>query len=306
MRLDSTITERSGAKPFRSVFLTTLLFLLLFAPCRALAEDLVIETNSAACVMGDPFPLSEVARISGDPGLVSAAGSILFDIPPDGRLTRDALLQAIVAGGIGGIRLRLVMPQEIRISLDESLEGSVRRLSGWRWRVEVEPLGPVPSGRIVSPLSIPPGSGSATLRFLDDGGDERALAVRLTWSKPAVVALVSLDRGAVIEAAHVAIREVRVTRSQPLATELDEVLGRKLGKSVAAGEPLPLNYLSLAPIIQRGNSVIITVRKPGFIVEVKGEALDAGAEGDTIRVRNLQSKTVIQAVIVGPGRVEVR
>ncbi|NLM71958.1 MAG: flagellar basal body P-ring formation protein FlgA, partial [Synergistaceae bacterium] len=283
MRFYSSSTGRSGGGPFRSALFKVLLLVLLLCPGGAIAEELVIETGQVAVVSGDPFPLSDAARISGDPGLVEQAGAILLDLPPDGVLTRDELLQALISAGIGGVRLRLIMPPELIVSLDESLEGAIRRLAGWRWGLEVEPLGPVPSGRLVSPLSIPPGAASATLRFLDDFGNERAIAVRLHWSKPAVVALVPLERGSVIGVSDVSVREVRVTRSQPLATELDEVVGRKLGRSVLAGEPLQLNHLTQPPMIRRGDSVIITVRKPGFIVEARGEALDAGAEGDSIR-----------------------
>jgi len=52
--------------------------------------------------------------------------------------------------------------------------------------------------------------------------------------------------------------------------------------------------------------VIISVRKAGFRIEVRGEALDAGREGESIRVRNLQSRKVVQAVAVAPGRAEVQ
>lgn len=306
MRSFSVSSRRSGAYPLRlSCFLSLLLLVLLFVSPAA-AADLVIEMDSLVAVSGSPFPLSEAARISGDPALVQKAGNILLDIPPNGVFSRDELLNAIVAKGIGGIRLKLVMPQELRIVLDESLEAVVKRLSGWKWSVTVEPLGPLPPGRVVSPLSIPPGTGSATLRFADDRGSERALAIRLSWSQPAVVTLRPLERGAVVSASDVAIREVRVMRSQPLASALEDVVGRRLGKNLAAGEPVLLNSLSLTPIIQRGDSVIITVRKSGFLIEVRGEALDAGAEGESIRVRNLQSRSVVQAVVVGPGRVEVR
>ncbi len=302
----SVSSRRSGAYPLRlSSFLSLLLLVLLFVSPAA-AADLVIEMDSVVAVSGSPFPLSEAARISGDPALVQKAGNILLDIPQNGVLSRDELLDAVVAKGIGGIRLKLVMPQELRIVLDESLEATVKRLSGWKWGVTVEPLGTLPPGRIVSPLSIPPGTGSATLRFADDRGSERALAIRLSWSQPAVVTLRPLERGAVVSASDVAIREVRVMRSQPLASALEEVVGRRLGKNLSAGEPVLLNSLSLSPIIQRGDSVIITVRRSGFLIEVRGEALDAGAEGESIRVRNLQSRSVVQAVVVGPGRVEVQ
>jgi len=306
VRFRSTFPGRSGSRPLRPVRILLLALLLLFFPSAARAADLVVEMDSAVTVSASPFPLSEAARLSGDPDLVRRAGDILLEIPPGGMLDRDTILQSIIAKGIGGIRLKFVMPSEVRITLDQSLEAIVRRLSGWQWRVEAEPLGPVPQGRLVSPLSIPPGTGSVTLRFTDGFGGERAVAVRLSWSQPAVVAARALERGSVIAPGDVDIREVRVLRSQPLASRVEEVVGQRLGKNLSAGDPILLNSLSLSPIIQRGDPVLITMRRPGFIIEVRGEALDSGAEGEVIRVRNLQSRSVVQAVVAGPGRVEVQ
>ena len=318
MRLSKWTTGRGGVGLLRPACVFALLLAIAIGPPigedvapasaagdQILADDLVIEISAAVVVSETPFALADVATVAGPAEQAEMARRVEIGVPGDGLLRREAVLEALVAGGVGGVRLRLVMPAAVRVTLDETLAAAVRRLAGWRWRVEVEPLGPVPAGRLVFPPSIPPGAGSATLRFADDSGNERALAVRLSWSKPAVVALRPLERGVVIAPTDVEVREVRVTRSLQLATEAGEVVGRRLVRNLLAGEPVPLNYLSATPIIQRGDSVIITVRRSGLVVEVKGEALDPGAEGDRIRVRNLRSKTVLQAVIIGPGRVEV-
>ncbi len=84
----------------------------------------------------------------------------------------------------------------------------------------------------------------------------------------------------------------------PLASSVEEVLGavarRNLSRRGARGPQLIVS----APIIQRGDPVIIAVRRRGRI-EVRGSP-DAGCLGDTIRVRNLQSRKVIQAVATAP------
>ena len=293
---------------FRSRLFFPLLaaFLILFTEVPVLAADLVLEMGATPVVTSDPFPLSEAALLTGEPELVRKAGAVRLSVPPNGILTRDALLAAISEQGIGGIRLKLIMPPEVAVSLDESLSAVIKRLSGWEWQVEAEPLGPVPPGIPVAPPSVAPGTGSVTLKYDDGTGSERSLAVRLSWSRPAVVAARPVERGKVLDRDDVTVQSVRILRSTPLASAVEDVLGTVARRNLSAGEPIALNLFSSAPIIQRGDPVIISVRKAGFRIEVRGEALDAGCEGESIRVRNLQSRKVIQAVAVAPGRAEVQ
>jgi flagella basal body P-ring formation protein FlgA len=293
---------------FRSRLFFPLLaaFLILFTAVPVLAADLVLEMGATTAVTSDPFPLSEAALLTGEPELVRKAGAVRLSVPPNGILTRDALLVAISEQGIGGIRLKLIMPPEVAVSLDESLSAVIKRLSGWEWQVEAEPLGDIPPGKPVGPLSIAPGTGSVTLKYDDGTGSERSLAVRLSWSRPAVVAARPVERGKVLDRDDVTVQSVRILRSTPLASAVEDVLGTVARRNLSAGEPIALNLFSSAPIIQRGDPVIISVRKAGFRIEVRGEALDAGCEGESIRVRNLQSRKVIQAVAVAPGRAEVQ
>ena len=293
------------ARPI-SLFAAVLIILFALGAAPSPGAELSLEMAASVVVSGDPFLLAEAASLTGDEDLVERAGAAELTLPPDGFLGRQDILNALSRQGIGGIRLRLVMPPRVEVRLDESLSGIIKRLSGWPWQVEAEPLGPVPPGLPISPPSIAPGSGSVTLKYDDGAGGGRTLAVRLKWQRPAVVAARPVERGTVLTAGDLAIQTVRVLRSTPLASSPDEVLGKAVRRNLAAGEPIALNLLSDSPIIQRGDSVIISFRTPGFSIEVRGQALDGGVEGDLIRVRNLQSKNVIQAVVVAPGRVEVQ
>ena len=44
---------------------------------------------------------------------------------------------------------------------------------------------------------------------------------------------------------------------------------------------------------------------PKMILTAQGKALDNGADGDTVRITNTQSKKVIEAEVTGMGRVAV-
>lgn len=289
-----------------SPFLALLFLLLIPAAFAAQEADLSLEMGAVVHVSADPFTLSEIAALTGRDDLVRRVGAVSLSLPGDGILTREHILEALSDHGIGGLRLALIMPASVEVRLDDSLSGIIKRLSGWPWHVEAEPMGLVPPGMPLSPPSVAPGTGSVTLKYDDGAGGERSVAVRLSWQRPAVVAARPVERGKVLTEGDLAVRTVKVMRSTPLASSPEEVLGKTVRRNLSAGEPVALNLLAASPIIQRGDSVIIMLRTPGFLIEVRGQALDGGVEGDLIRVRNLQSKKVIQALIVSPGRVEVQ
>jgi flagella basal body P-ring formation protein FlgA len=58
-------------------------------------------------------------------------------------------------------------------------------------------------------------------------------------------------------------------------------------------------------LVSRNQSVLITYQVPGIVLTIRGEAKESGAFGDVITVVNVQSKKVLQATVIGPGRVSV-
>jgi len=71
------------------------------------------------------------------------------------------------------------------------------------------------------------------------------------------------------------------------------------------GQPLRDADLMKPTLVQRNDIVTIFYQVPGIALTLRGQAQDAGAQGDTINVMNTQSKRVVQAVVVAPGRVAV-
>lgn len=58
-------------------------------------------------------------------------------------------------------------------------------------------------------------------------------------------------------------------------------------------------------LVERSSIVTIELRQPGMRLTAKGRALEDGAEGEVIRIANLNSNTVIEAQVAGPGRAVV-
>ena len=62
--------------------------------------------------------------------------------------------------------------------------------------------------------------------------------------------------------------------------------------------------LSSPVLVKRGDAVMMVARREGIEVSTAGEALDAGAKGATIRVKNSTSGQTLRMRVVAPGTVE--
>ncbi len=115
-----------------------------------------------------------------------------------------------------------------------------------------------------------------------------------------------LRRGAVVTSDdyNLVEREVGLL-NQGYLTDPAQAEGFKLTRAVVADLVLAPVHLETAEVIRKGDQVVITARSSSISVRMPGEALSDGSPGQQIRVRNLQSKRVVKARVVGPGQVEV-
>jgi flagella basal body P-ring formation protein FlgA len=284
----------------------------------------VVELEGEACSLAD------IAELEGQPDLTERAGALLLFVH-DGAISREQVLEALKVSGLENVRIELKMPASVKVeppltvvvigkggdsaaaapesggaSGKEALAARIKELAAWDGEVEVNFQGSVPPGRLVSPASIVPGTAAATLRFRDASGKERSLAVRLVWTQPVLVLTRSVKRGETLKESDFAVRPLRVGRAGIYASRFSEAAGRTLRKNLSQGEAVPLNLLVAVPIIEKGKVVTIVVRSGGVTVRAQGEALESGALGDVIDVRNLAGRAVVKAVVAAEDTVEVK
>jgi flagella basal body P-ring formation protein FlgA len=122
----------------------------------------------------------------------------------------------------------------------------------------------------------------------------------------APVALTRLLPETVLRFDDIRIARVRTALLQnEVARSVDQIIGMQLRRPVAAGQPLRLADLSRPPLVQRGSTVQIELSASGLSVTGQAVALDAGAEGEKIRVQNITSHAFLFARVIGPGHVRV-
>jgi flagella basal body P-ring formation protein FlgA len=87
---------------------------------------------------------------------------------------------------------------------------------------------------------------------------------------------------------------------------MDEVAGRVLKAGVVKDSPLPRRLLAVPREVERGDRVQVEASFGAATVGSTAEAESAGAVGDTVLVRNLETGKRFRARVEGKGRVALR
>jgi len=170
---------------------------------------------------------------------------------------------------------------------------STRPMPACAARVEIEPA----AGRSAQRMrfvAVCPGSNGWRYEMLARGSITAQVAVT---SVP-VTANTPLQSG------DVTLARRDVTMVPDSIASLPGAIGLSSRRSLRAGEVLRQGQLAAPMLIKRGSAVNIVARKEQVEVSMAGEALDPGALGEVIRVRNATSGTVIRARGVDAGVVE--
>lgn len=110
----------------------------------------------------------------------------------------------------------------------------------------------------------------------------------------------------VLRADDVHIARVRASQVRTeIAKSYDQIVGMQLRRPVSAGQPLRLSDLTRPPLVQRGATIQVQLESGGLSVSGQAVAIEAGAEGERIRVQNLNSRALLTAEVIGPGLVRV-
>jgi len=135
----------------------------------------------------------------------------------------------------------------------------------------------------------------------------RALALALLVASPAaadvLVAARTLRAGSLVEAGDV----ILLSDPAPLgaAQSPDEAVGLEARVTLYARRPIPVASLGPPALVERKQLVTLVFQASGLEIRADGRALGRGAEGETVRIMNLSSRSTVSGTIAGPGLVSV-
>ncbi len=134
-------------------------------------------------------------------------------------------------------------------------------------------------------------------------GWRQELVVRASVSARVVVAAADVPAGRPLAASELLLERRGLQTVSDAVSDLQAVAGMTSRRALHAGDVVRKSFLVAAQLVRRGGTVRIVVRSGPIEVTLSGEALDAGAQGDIVRVRNASGKTV-RARVVGDSTVE--
>ncbi|MBX9617955.1 MAG: flagellar basal body P-ring formation chaperone FlgA [Hyphomicrobiales bacterium] len=306
--------------------LAALYFLSLTSLCSAAADRPVLKGN--LIVAGTLVTLGDLIENAG-----INAGEALFhapDIGAQGTIQTWRIVEAARSLGVQDIDTRNLQTVRIERTGRTASSGEIadalaqefmtRSAIADRNRVVVQldagsgPYqfdAPLEAPLLIENLTHEPTTGRFEAALSVRGTGKRSRQVRISGVLTELVDALRLrrtvGRGEVITPGDVTVERIARNRAgADLAATLGEVVGLAPRRSIAEGLFVRSVDLEKPRVIARNDSVTIVLETPHMVLSVRGRAVDGGAVGDVIDVQNINSKRVVQATILGPGKVTAR
>jgi flagella basal body P-ring formation protein FlgA len=127
--------------------------------------------------------------------------------------------------------------------------------------------------------------------------------VRATLSARVAVMAVDVPAGRPLADDDLLLERHEVPSLGEVVSEPQDVVGLSGKRALRSGEVLRMGLLSAPTLVKRGDAVRIVARREQIEVSMAGEALDSGAKGALVRVRN-PNGAVLRTRVTGAATVE--
>jgi flagella basal body P-ring formation protein FlgA len=295
------------------------------AETRPEAEDLV-TLRASAVVEDDVVRLGDIFEGIGDPGL---AGTPIARSPEPGAtvdigtrwlaaVARAHALPWQPRSRYERISLRRgshdIPIEEIEAALrqalaDQGLEGDVQlALDNPGLQIKL----PSSSERSlrVTRLTLDPGTGRFLAHVAAPAHGQPVANLAVTGRALELIEIPVLTRnlkpGEVIRARDIewtSVQANRLTRTSVLDTA--SLIGMSPRRPIRAQDLVRSTDLQTPVVVAKNSLVTIRLNSDRMQLSVQGRALEAGAEGDVVRIMNTKTNTIVNAVVVDAGNVEV-
>ncbi|WP_339057173.1 flagellar basal body P-ring formation chaperone FlgA [Candidatus Regiella endosymbiont of Tuberolachnus salignus] len=165
-----------------------------------------------------------------------------------------------------------------------------------------------------TPLQLA-GSGSgrndlARFRYIVRCEDERrweiAVTVKPEIHLPIWIANKVIERGTKISQEDIVLHKHNIsTISDHYITDANQIIGLMVKRRVHDRQPLSLSHLEQPILVTRGQQVVMIAEEEGVVAQMLGQVLKNGRKGERIKVRNLSSGKIIEAVVNDLGVVKM-
>jgi len=305
--------------------LNLFLFVLLLFQV-AFAAEVVLKNDVK--VSGEKVFLKDVADIRGAPAEVQLLSDIFItSSPPPCRertLSKKRVAERIVRfleeNGISFKEIKVTGPSLVRVSrpcvridrerIKEAVIGFFRRnYPNYEVLSVSAPSVAIPYGRFKERISLDSlGERYARVKYeilVDDVPVKKYwLPVRIDRKVDAVVAAQDIPKGKIISPKDVKEEKLPSSKVRGGAISLKSVLGKVAKRDIRAGEVIKERDLEPNFVVRKGRPVRIIYEANGIHIELPAIALENGAVGDIIKVKNVSTGKVLVCKVVGENTVK--
>lgn len=115
----------------------------------------------------------------------------------------------------------------------------------------------------------------------------------------------SIARNATITAQDVMLETRDLSGSEAFIRDPAQAIGKVAKRDLAFSTAITPSMLAAPLLIRRGQQVVIIATAPGMDVRMQGVALNDGAAGERVQVRNQLSKRIVEATVIEAGVAQV-
>lgn len=221
-----------------------------------------------------------------------AASPALADGAADAApLTRDAVLSALTRDLSAHFNAEGTLQLELLRPLAETRPVS----AGWTLTVLEYPAAPASS--MLIRCQVRDESGIAL---------EATLPLHAALWRDAWVVRLPLSTGEVFDPSSLEARRSDMLRNRDLLPASEGDRSYVFTRAVPVGRMLTWHDIARHPLVRRGDLVVVTARDGLLVVSMKALALENGAQGDTVTVRNTESRKEFTALVTDEDHVQIQ
>jgi flagellar basal body P-ring formation protein FlgA len=165
------------------------------------------------------------------------------------------------------------------------------------WQIEVLEYPAVPSSSML-----------LRCRVLADGASvtEATIVLRASLWRDAWIARRPLVQGTTFDVSQLETRRVDLLRERDALPAAVGDRSYSLARFVGAGRMLTWHDIMRRPLVRKGHLVEVSAADGMLSITMKALAMENGAQGDTVTVRNPESRKDFAALVVDENHVQVR
>lgn len=132
------------------------------------------------------------------------------------------------------------------------------------------------------------------------------LEARVSLPPVAVMALRTVNRGALVQAGDVVLERIKPGVNQgDYCDRIEDVVGREATRTFGEGQFVERGFVRPPLLVRRGDAVTVVVRSAGLRVRTTARCRDDGSRGELVTVENMLNRQTFFARVVGIQEVEV-